>query len=329
MIDIGPQRALFDIPPGVAYLNTAYNAPLLNSSRVALIAGAGAKSRPWQRPASDFFADAERVRELAAGLFGGDTDGYAVVPASSYGISTAARAVEPTLKSGDRIVLLDEDFPSNVLPWRRVSRETEAILVTVPTPADGDWTAATLATIAKGAKVVAAGNCHWTNGARLDLEAIGHACRQQGAVLSLDITQSLGALPFDVAAVQPDFMVASGYKWLLCPYGFGLMYVGPRWRDARPLEEIWLARMDAQNFAGLVNYNDAYKPGARRFDVGETCTAILPGAIAALEQLQAWGVVQISEALGAINRRIQDRLETLGFTLPPPAQRCPHMFGAR
>jgi len=329
MIDIGPQRALFDIPPGVAYLNTAYNAPLLNSSRARLIASAGAKSHPWERPASDFFADAERLRELAAGLFGGDADGYAVIPASSYGISTAARAVEPTLKSGDRIVLLDEDFPSNVLPWRRVARETGAILVTVPTPADGDWTAATLATIAQGAKVVAAGNCHWTNGARLDLEAIGHACRQQGAVLSLDITQSLGALPFDVAAVQPDFMVASGYKWLLCPYGFSLMYVGPRWRDARPLEEIWLARMDAQNFAGLVNYNDAYKPGARRFDVGETCTAILPGAIAALEQLQAWGVVQISEALGAINRRIQDRLETLGFTLPPPAQRCPHMFGAR
>ena len=201
--------------------------------------------------------------------------------------------------------------------------------VTVPTPADGDWTAATLATIAQGAKVVAAGNCHWTNGARLDLEAIGHACRQQGAVLSLDITQSLGALPFDVAAVQPDFMVASGYKWLLCPYGFSLMYVGPRWRDARPLEEIWLARMDAQNFAGLVNYNDVYKPGARRFDVGETCTAIMPGAIAALEQLQAWGVMHVSETLGAINRRIQDRLETLGFTLPPPSQRCPHMFGAR
>jgi selenocysteine lyase/cysteine desulfurase len=107
------------------------------------------------------------------------------------------------------------------------------------------------------------------------------------------------------------------------------MYLAPRWRDARPLEETWLARMDAQNFAGLINYVEAYKRGARRFDVGETCTAVLPGAIAALEQLQAWGVAQIADALGAINRRLQDRLEALGFTLPPPAQRCPHMFGAQ
>lgn len=329
MIDIGSQRALFDVPAGVAYFNTAYNAPLLNSSRARLMASAGGKSRPWERPAADFFADAERVRELAAGLFGGEADGYAVVPASSYGISTAARAVEPTLASGDRIILLDEDFPSNVLPWRRVARETGATLVTVPTPADGDWTAATLAMIAKGAKVVSAANCHWTNGARLDLATIGRACRERRAILSLDITQSLGAMPFDLAAVQPDFMVASGYKWLLCPYGFSLMYVAPRWRDARPLEELWLSRLDAENFAGLVNYVDTYKPGARRFDVGETCTAVLPGAIAALEQLQTWGVAQIADALGAINRRIGDRLEALGFTLPPPAQRCPHMFGAR
>jgi selenocysteine lyase/cysteine desulfurase len=329
MIDIGSQRALFDVPAGVAYFNTAYNAPLLNSSRARLMASAGGKSRPWERPAADFFADAERVRALAAGLFGGEADGYAVVPASSYGISTAARAVEPTLASGDRIILLDEDFPSNVLPWRRVARETGATLVTVPTPADGDWTAATLAMIAKGAKVVSAANCHWTNGARLDLATLGRACRERRAILSLDITQSLGAMPFDLAAVQPDFMVASGYKWLLCPYGFSLMYVAPRWRDARPLEELWLARLDAENFAGLVNYVDTYKPGARRFDVGETCTAVLPGAIAALEQLQTWGVAQIADALGAINRRIGDRLEALGFTLPPPAQRCPHMFGAR
>ena len=330
MLATGSQRPLFDIPSGVAYFNTAYNAPLLNASRDALLAGAAAKSHPWTRPPADFFDDAERVRVLAAGLFGGDADGWAVIPAASYGLSTAARALEPTLKAGDRIVLLDEDFPSNVLPWRRVAQETGAVIETVPTPADGDWTAAVLAALGQGARVLAAGHCHWTNGARLDLVAIGAAARAAGAALVLDATQSLGALPLDLGAVAPDFLVAAGYKWLLCPYGFSLLYVAPRWREARPLEETWLARTGAEDFAGLVNYSDAYMPGARRFDVGEKCTAtILPGAIAALEQLQAWGVARIAQSLAAINARLQDRLEALGFTLPPPAQRCPHMFGAR
>ena len=329
MLTIGSQRALFDLPPGVAYFNTAYNAPLLNASRARLVAAVSAKSHPWERAPAGFFDDAEQIRELAAGLFGGDADGYAVVPAASYGLSAAARMIEENLKAGDRIVVLDEEFPSHVLPWHRVARETGAVVATVPTPADGDWTAATLEVLAQGARVAALSHCHWTNGARLDLASIGEACRRAGAALVLDLTQSLGAMSFDMDAVQPDVIVAAGYKWLLSPYGFALMYVAPRWRDARPLEETWLARTNAADFAALVNYSDTYKPGARRFDAGETCTAILPGAIAALEQLQAWGVGEIAQSLAAINDRIQARLETLGFTLPPRAQRCPHMFGAR
>jgi selenocysteine lyase/cysteine desulfurase len=329
-LPIGSQRSLFDVPPGIAYFNTAYNAPQLNESRARLVASAAAKSHPWKRSPGDFFDNAERIRVLAAELFGGDADGWAVVPAASYGVSTAARAIEPTLNENDRIVLLDEEFPSNVLPWRRVAAETGATIVTVPAPADGDWTAATLTAIRPGVRVVAAGHCHWTNGARLDLSAVARACRAVGAALVLDATQSLGAMPLDLADVQPDFLVAAGYKWLLCPYGFGLLYVSPAWRDARPLEETWLARENSGNFATLVQYNDIYLPGARRFEVGEKCTStILPGAIAALEQLQRWTLPVVARSLATITARIQDRLEALGFELPPPAQRCPHLFGAR
>jgi selenocysteine lyase/cysteine desulfurase len=162
-----------------------------------------------------------------------------------------------------------------------------------------------------------------------DLNEISAACRQIGALLVLDVTQTLGAMPLDLALVDPDFMVAAGYKWLLCPYGFGLMYVAPRWRDARPLEESWLARSNAEDFATLVNYSDVYRPGARRFDVGETCvTTILPGAIAALEQLRAWGVARIAESLRMICDQIAPELEAQGFGVLPAVRRAPHMFGA-
>jgi selenocysteine lyase/cysteine desulfurase len=329
MYAVGSQRSLFDIPQGVAFFNTATNSPLLNASRRRLLAAAGAKSRPWERQPADFFADAERIRALAADLFGADADAWAIIPAASYGVSAAARIIEPTLKPGDRILLMAEEFPSNVLPWRRVAENTGAALTTVATPADGDWTAAILDAIRPGSRVVTLSHCHWTNGALLDLAPIGAACRRVGAIFVLDLTQSLGALPLDLAALDPDFMVAAGYKWLLCPYGFGLMYVAPRWRDARPLEETWLARANAEDFATLVNYSDVYRSGARRFDVGETCvTTILPGAIAALEQLKAWGVARIAESLSAICNRIVPELEAQGFAMPSASRRAPHMFGA-
>ena len=323
------QRHLFDIPDDIAYFNCATSSPQLNESQRRLHAGVRSKSHPWERTTQSFFDDAETIRGLSAEIFGGDADGYAVVPAASYGLSTAARAVEPHLKAGDRILVIADEFPSIVLSWRRTAQETGAILVTVPTPEDGNWTQAILGFIDTSVKVVAISSCHWMNGAYIDLPSVGKACRAAGSILVVDATQSLGAMPFSFAEIQPDFLVAAGYKWLLCPYGFGLLYVSERWRDARPLEETWLARLNAEDFTTLAQYSDNYMPGARRFDVGEKCAAtILPGAVAALEQIKMWGVENIAATLAAINARIAVHLEQLGCRLPEITQRCPHMFGA-
>jgi selenocysteine lyase/cysteine desulfurase len=322
------ERHLFDIPDEIAYFNTAYYSPLLNESRRRLVESAEAKSHPWNRTTASFFDDAETIRGLAADLFGGDADGYAVIPAASYGISAAARAIEPRLGSGDRILVMADEFPSNVLPWRRVAEETGAQVVTVPAPPDGNWTQAILSMIDARVKVAAMSACHWTNGARIDLEPIGAAVRANGSLLVVDATQSLGAMPFSIANIQPDFLVAATYKWLLCPYGMALMYVSPKWREARPLEEGWLTRDNARDFTSLASYSDRYMAGARRFDGGETVTNNLPGAIAALSQVRAWGIEHIARSLTDINASIARELEALGFALPPESQRCPHMFGA-
>jgi len=330
MKHIPTQRHLFDIPDDVAYFNSAYNSPLLNESIKRLLVGAQTKKHPWERNAESFFDDAETIRCLASDCFGGDADGYAIIPAASYGISTAARAIEPHLQKDDRILLIAEEFPSNVLPWQRVAQEKSVLLETIPIPQDGDWTQAILVRIEPGIKVVAVSTCHWTNGAYIDLILIGKACRDVGAVLAVDATQTLGAMPFPMDEVQPDFLVAAGYKWLLSPYGFGLLYVSEPWRNSRPLEEVWLARENAENFSGLVKYSDKYKPGARRFDMGEKCIpTILPGVIASLEQIKAWGVENIASTLSSINDEIAAHLEQLGCILPPRELRCPHVFGVQ
>jgi selenocysteine lyase/cysteine desulfurase len=149
-------------------------------------------------------------------------------------------------------------------------------------------------------------------------------------MLVVDASQSLGAVPFSIAQVQPDFLVAAAYKWLLCPYGFAVLYVSERWRNARPLEESWLVRERAEDFANLVRYSDTYMRGARRFDGGEKCSStILPGAIAALEQVHAWGIENIAETLAVTNATIAAHLQRLGFKVPAQAQRSPNMFGAQ
>ena len=325
---IASQRHRFDIPDDIAFFNVAYYSPQLNESTNRMLAAARAKSHPWERTTDHFFDDADTIRTLASTIFGGDSDGWVVVPSATYGVTTAARAVEPLMGPGDRILIAAEEFPANVFPWTRAAQETGASVVTVAHPEDGDWTRAIVGAIDKTVKIVATANCHWTNGAYIDLPTIGKACRDAGSILVVDATQSLGAMPLPMDEVRPDFLVAAGYKWLLSPYGFGLLYVAEQWRDARPLEESWQARSNAKQFASLANYSDTYMPGARRFEVSEKCTALLPGTIAALEQIGAWGVENIADTLAAINGRIGAHLERLGFELPSVAQRCPHMLGA-
>lgn len=286
---LGPQRHLFELPDDVAYLNCAYLAPQLRSVTEAGLAGVRRKAAPWQIGPADFFTGAEELRSTFAALLGADAGSIALVPSVSYGIGTAAANIK--VGPGQTVVLLAEDFPSDVYPWRAAAQVHGGEIVTVARPADDDWTAAVLGAIDERTAVVAVPGCHWTDGTLVDLVAVGEAARGVGAALVVDATQSLGAMPLDLAAVRPDFLVAAGYKWLLGPYSLGYLYVAPQHQDGQPLEHNWITRAGSDDFAGLVDYVDDLAPGARRFDVGERSNFVLvPMALAALRQLLAWGV---------------------------------------
>lgn len=322
------QRHLFDIPDDVAWFNTAYMSAQLKAATDAGVAGISRKARPWEIAPSDFFSLTEEARAAFAGLIGARADEIAIVPSASYGLEIAARALP--LGTGQRILLLADEFPSNVYPWRRVAAAAGAEVETVPAPADGNWTRAILDRLGPRHAVLAAPNSHWADGGLLDLEAVGAACRATGTALALDLTQSAGALPISVARVRPDFLVAASYKWLLGPYSLGFLYVAPRWHEAAPLEEGWASREGAEDFAGLTRYRDGYQPGARRFDMGERANfALLPVACAALRQIAEWTPDAIAETLAATNRQIITAMLPLGLSAPAEGQRSPHLLGLR
>ena len=216
------QREAFAIPDDVAYLNAAYMGPLSKNVVDAGRAGLERKMRPWEITAPDFFSQVEAVRDLFAQVIGADADGVAVLPAVSYGVAVAANNLE--ISAGQRVVLLAEQFPSNVYSWHELASRMEGDVVTVPRPDDHDWTSLVLDAIDERTAIVAVETCHWSDGGLVDLVRVGARAREVGAALVVDGTQSIGAMPFDVAAVQPDFVLAAVYKWLLAPYGSALMW---------------------------------------------------------------------------------------------------------
>jgi selenocysteine lyase/cysteine desulfurase len=325
---LGSQRELFEIPENIVYLNCAYMSPQIRRAREVGEKAVSRKSRPWELTPEDFFEEAEEVRALFAQLVGGDTGGVAIIPSVSYGISVAAANV--SVREGQKILILEDQFPSNVYAWRVLAEQSGARLVTVSRPEDFDWTSALREEIDADTAVVAVPNCHWTDGSLVDLARVGESVREAGAALVVDAIQSLGAHPFDVSEIQPDFLVASSYKWLLGPYGIGFLYVGEKYREGSPIEHNWINRRGSQDFSGLVAYEDAFQPGARRYDVGERSNfALLPMAAVALQQLIDWEVDNVSETIGALTDLIEEKAGKLGIAAIPKGRRVRHMVGLK
>lgn len=326
------QRHLFDIPDEVAYLNCAYMSPLSLRVTEAGQRAVARKARPWGITPADFFSDVGQARRLFATLLGGGVgeDDIAIVPSVSYGM--AAACANLPLAPGRTVLLLDEEFPSVILPWRERAREVGAAAVLLPRPTDDDWTRVILEAIDERTAVAALPALHWTDGALIDLPRVAARLREVGAALVVDATQSLGAMPFPMAAVRPDMLVAAAYKWLLGPYSLGFLYVAPRHQDGRPIEHNWITRVGSEDFTALASYADPprLRPGARRFDVGETSNfALMPMAIAALEQLLEWGVERIGESIATLTGPLVARAAEVGLETVPSALRAPHYVGLR
>jgi selenocysteine lyase/cysteine desulfurase len=322
------QRERFDIPNGVTYLNAAYMGPLSRESVAAGKEGLELKVHPWTVTPADFFKPVEEVRALLAELVDADGEGIALLPSVSYGIAVAAQNVP--FSTGSRIVLLAEEFPSNYYAWRELANRESGELVTVHRPADGDWTSSTLQCIDERTAIVAVANCHWTDGGLLDLVRVGERARAVGAALIVDGTQSIGAMPFDVEAVRPDFLVCAVYKWMLGPYSAAFMWCAPEHRTGRPLEFSWMTRIGSDDFPHLVEYQEELRPGARRYDVGETSNfALLPVIRTAVSQTLEWGVDRIAAYAGALGDRTAEAAESIGLGVAPRHLRAPHLIGVR
>lgn len=323
------QSHLFDLPSEVAYLNCAYMSPQLRSISETGVKSVKQKEKPWKISADDWFDQTEKLRSLIAQLMNAEADGVAIIPAASYGIAIAAANIP--IRKGQNIVILGEQFPSNVYSWREAAVTRNAEVRTVQKKPDEAWTNAVLEAINENTAVVAVPNCHWTDGALVDLVQVGKRTREAGAALVVDASQSFGAYPIDVKTVQPDFLVSVGYKWQFGPYSLGYLYASPKWRGrGKPLESSWLTRAKAEDFANLVNYTDEYRPGARRFDMGEYSQFVLtPMALKAAMQLLEWGVERIQSTLSRFTNIIANEVKAIGCNVLPPDKRVGHMMGVR
>lgn len=327
------QRSKFSLPNSGTYLNGAYMSPLLKSVEKAGMKGMLRKRNPFSITPTDFFTETEKLRQEYARLINvKESNRIVIIPSVSYGIATVAKNVK--LSAGENVIVAAEQFPSNYYSWSELAQERGVELKVVSSIHGAGrgkiWNERILESINSKTRLVALGHVHWADGTLFQLTEIRKRTKEVGALLVIDGTQSVGALPFDVQKIQPDALICAGYKWLMGPYSIGLAYFGEYFDHGKPLEENWINRKDSENFSALVNYQSGYQPAALRYEVGEHSNFIaVPMLLAAIRQINQWKPANIQKYCEKISKKALAQLMDAGFWIEDPTYRGHHLFGIR
>lgn len=324
------QKELFSLKEKIHYLNCAYKGPLLKSSEEACIKALIRDRNPIDLTVDDFFKDGEIARGYFSDIINAAPENIAIIPSTSYGFSTVLNNIVGK-KSGNAITI-ENEFPSGYFSLKTWCKENNNELIIVA-PDDNldqigeNWNSKILDQITDETSVVLISSVHWMNGLRFDLKQIGQKCKDVGAKLIVDGTQSVGVINMDVNDYNISALVCATYKWLFGPYSVALAYISDDFKDGKPLEESWINRANSDNFSALTDYNDTYRPNAGRYNVGESSNfTLMPMLKESLKQIIEWNPNEIEAYCKTLIRPLIDYLESLGIVFENDMYFSNHLF---
>jgi len=324
------QKHLFSLDPDIHYLNCAYKAPLMKSAEDAALKAIQRERNPSKITIADFFGETKAVKTSYGKLIGSSADRIAIIPSVTYGFASVLNNVKG--KTNGKGIIIQDAFPSGFYSLERWCEENQNSLQIITADPKTEnlgklWNAQILSAIDESTSVVVVPTVHWMSGLKFDLSEIGKKCKQVGAYLVVDGTQSVGALPLDVIASNINALICGGYKWLFGPYSLGLLYLDTHFDQGKPLEESWMNRTNAENFRSLTHYTAAYTPGAGRYNVGQTSNFILmPMLKESLKQLNNWTPEAIQNYCKTLNQPLKDYVSSIGIPLEEETYSGHHLF---
>jgi cysteine desulfurase / selenocysteine lyase len=300
------------------YLDVAGQGPLPRVSARALKQAFEWKERPQTMPREVYFGLPDRVRGLMARVIGAKPEEISVTTGASAGLAAIAFGID--WKTEDEVLVAEREFPAHFAAFAPLAERGWLRLRTVQPRGRFVTAEDFLPHIGAHTRLVSVSLVRFHDGSRLDPRPLADACHRVGAWLALDASQCAGAMPIAVRDTGADFLVSSGYKWLLGPYGTGFFWVREdRMQEMRPAPFYWTALPGASEFnsLNLAPYHPA--PSPRRWDAPETASTQLAATEASLEFLLRVGVETVWQHNRERIRQIIERLPLDRVVLASPA----------
>ena len=302
-------RSLFPVTENYIYLNHSAVCPLSTRVRDAMTRLVDDVTRNGSANYDEWCMAYERTRASAARLTGARPHEIAFMRNTSDAISAVANGID--WREGDNVVTCNVEFPANVYPWMRLSRE-RGIEVKMAGERDGRIDAEELLSLIDGrTRALTISWVQFSSGFRSDLARIGEFCRRQSVIFMVDAIQGLGGLHLDVERDYVDAFAADAHKYLLGPEGIALLYVSDRAIDRiKPTVVGWTSVKDYEQH---LNYDLTYREGAGRFECGTLNTAGVYGLGAAIKLFLEYGPEEIEKYLLSLSDYLAERLQSKGY----------------
>jgi len=279
----------FELSPALIHLNHAAVGPWPRRTRLAVEAFARDNATWGSLHYPRWLQTESQLREQLARLVGApSSDDIALLKNTSEALSVVAHGL--TWHAGDEVVISDQEFPSNRIVWESLTRAGVRV-VAVDLHATNTPEQALIAACNPHTRLLAISSVQYATGLRLDLARLGQYCRHHNILFCIDAIQSLGALQMDVEAVQADFVMADGHKWMLGPEGVALFYSRPAAREQLQLHQFGWHMVEHYHDFDRKDWEIAHT--ARRFECGSPNMLGIHALQASLGLLLEIGLPQI------------------------------------
>jgi len=319
--DLADYRSEFADFGDVAYLNASLQGPLPLAAVRASQEALEWKKRPDVMADSVYFELPNRIREKVSRLIGAKPEEVAVTSGASSGLAAVAAGVD--WRPSDEVLVGKGEFPAHFSTWLRYEQAGK-LRVRVVEPrgrflCPEDY----IALMGPQTRVISASYVRFDNGARLNTPPIAEACRKFGTALILDLSQCAGGMPIDIRATGATMAVASGYKWMLGPYGCGFFWIAEEWIERLPLGAVYFMALEgAHDFHSMFSRALRPVPGARRWDSPETANFTnLAAYDASLDLILRIGIDAVTQHVDALTAKIVERLPRDKCVLASPEER--------
>lgn len=310
--DFGP----FD---GKIWLNSASEGAMPRVAVKALEEAVAWKVKPFELTHQRFQDVPRQLKNSIAGLLNVSAGDVILGNSATYGIHLLAHGIP--FKAGDEILLMQNDFPTDILPWLAL-QDRGVVVRQLPSQGPVIQPGELFAAVTAATRLVCLPHVHTFSGHVVDIETIGRFCRERGIIFVVNFSQSAGCMPLDFEKLPVSAMTSAGFKWLCGPYGTGFCWMTPQLRESLQYQQaFWVNVMTAAELAstGELRLNDDHS--SRRFDVFGTANFFnFVPLTASINYLSGIGIAEVQRIIREHVEHFISGLDKTRYTLLSPRE---------